>query len=90
MTANLRAKARNPGRCAMAGCRMAGDKIYEGDGLKLLACSEGHANVVLAKIARAVGETGATLEQRNAALRLFNERLVEPVCDSEDDYDISF
>lgn len=90
MTANFKARAANPGKCALAGCRMAGGKIYEGDGLRLLCCTEGHANAVLGKIAKAVAATGCTRDQRDAALRVFNERgrSAPTEATAADDFDI--
>jgi hypothetical protein len=69
----FRARAKNPGKCAVAGCGVPGGKIYEGDGLRLLACTQGHADAALHRVQRAVAKAVATPEQRDAALRLFNE-----------------
>jgi hypothetical protein len=56
-----------------------GAKIFEGEGLRLLACTEGHAKATLTKVEAVVRACGATREQRDAALRLFNSvRPVEP------------
>jgi hypothetical protein len=71
--ATFRARAKNPGKCAVAGCGVPGSKIYEGDGLRLLACTQGHAEAAMQRVARAVAKTGATQAQRDEALRLFNE-----------------
>lgn len=74
MTVEYKARAKTPGKCALYGCVMPGDKIYEGDGLRILACTQGHADAARQRVAQAVAKVGASREQRNAALMLFNER----------------
>jgi len=74
MTAEYKARARNPGKCALYGCVIPGSKIYEGDGLRLLACTQGHAEAAVQRVAQAVAKVGASREQRDAALKLLNER----------------
>lgn len=69
---------------------MGGDKIYAGDGLRILACTEGHAKAALQRVNDAVAKEGGTPEQRDAALRIFNARPVEAPVTAADDYDIDF
>jgi hypothetical protein len=93
----LRARAKTPKPCCMAKCTLAGNKIFESsDGLRLIACSQGHAEY----IARFLNtpppgmDRETFLANRDRALRLFNERLVAgavvagPV--ESGDYDIDF
>jgi hypothetical protein len=82
----LKATAKTPGQCCLKGCTLPGSKIYEADGLRLLACTEGHAKAVLGKIRQVVQECAATQEQRDAALRICNAQQL-PVKVAEDDDD---
>lgn len=74
MSLNFRARAKHSGKCALAGCVMDGNKIYEGEGLRILACTQGHAEAALKRVNEAVTKAGASQEQRDMALRLFNEQ----------------
>lgn len=82
----LKAHAKTPGPCCLVGCTLPGTKIFEADGLRLLACTEGHAKAVLSKVQAVVKACGATREQRDEALRLFNSIQPAPV-PSEDEGD---
>jgi len=84
----LKATAKTPGPCCLLGCTLPGTKIYEGTGLRVLACTEGHAKAVVAKI-EALNPglpEGEWRAGRDAALRLFNAvRPVVPNLIGEDD-----
>lgn len=95
---NFRAIAKNPGKCALAKCTLDGRKIYDReDGLKILACTQGHADAVeriletpppgvtrdefMAKRWEAI----KLLEQRVTAREAAQETVPDP-----NDYDIDF
>lgn len=84
----FKAKAKTQGRCALHGCVMAGDKIYEGDGLRILACTQGHADAVMKRLAQPPkGMSKAEyMKLRDQALRVYNARPTPPT--AQDDYDI--
>lgn len=42
----FRAKAKTPGRCCYVECHNAGNKIYQDENYKYLACSRAHAVIV--------------------------------------------
>ncbi len=77
----------------MASCTLSGTKIYEGEGLRVLACTEGHAKAVSAALSRPPAGMGVKLYHslRSNALRAFNERTatLTPTT-KETDYDIPF
>lgn len=74
--ANFKARASNPGPCALASCCMSGDKIYEGLGFRLRACTQGHADAVVRILDTPPdGMDRATFEElRPAALHAMREK----------------
>jgi len=75
----FRAKAKNPGKCALGGCRMAGTNIYRWGDWKLLACTQGHAQAAAKRLDTAPpGMDRATFERlRPAALKALQVRQKE-------------
>lgn len=91
MSIEFKALARTPGRCALAGCTMEAKKIFEGNGLRILACTEGHAKAVETKLAKPPQgmDMSTYISRRGEALALFNELGGLPK-EKEEDYDIDF
>lgn len=73
----FKARARHPGQCVLKGCTLPGDKIFENDALRMLACTKGHADAVERGIAAlrpaGMGDDEWNEKQRQA-LRVWKER----------------
>lgn len=90
MTVNFKAITPSPGTCAMKGCTIPARKIFEDGTLRILACTQGHAQAVSTALSRPPrGMDMQTYRERlPEALAVFNAGgLPKPV---EADYDIPF
>jgi len=92
MTVNLKARTPAPGTCAMKGCTIPASKIFEDDTLRILACTQGHAQAVSDALSRPpAGMTMETYRERlPGALLAFNAGATKRAAPVEDDYDIDY